>query len=190
MYLKPKPFKVLGELAHEADLLADARGGVPGCVSKGHRETKSQVLHNYRNQVDRKPSISCKICGKAHQTHNYWHNKSKRVSAGTDIASKMNLILRIKGENGKIGVAIGIEAGIITVGISQLPVEISIGTIYNDKVDHQVYFCKVNGEQSPDKGVHSVYHAKLHDPIDNYRENPHKDSKGTCYFLKSRLPTG
>ena len=61
---------------------------------------------------------------------------------------------------------------------------------YNyDKVDHQVNFCKVKGEQSPDKGMHSMYHAKMHDPIDNYRETPHKDSKGTCYFLKSRLPT-
>ena len=29
----------------------------------------------------------------------------------------------------------------------------------------------------------------MHDPIDNYRENPHKDSKSTCYFLKCRLPT-
>ena len=29
----------------------------------------------------------------------------------------------------------------------------------------------------------------MHDPINNYRENPHKDSKGDCYFLKSRLPT-
>ena len=51
MYLKPKTFKVLGELAHEADLFADARGGVPGCVAKGHRETKSQVPHNYGNQA-------------------------------------------------------------------------------------------------------------------------------------------
>ena len=59
----------------------------------------------------------------------------------------------------------------------------------NDKIDHQVNFCKVKGEQSPDKGMHSVYHAKMHNPIDNYRENPHKNSKGTCYFLKSRLPT-
>ena len=63
MYLKPKTFKVVGELAHEADLLADARGGVPGCVVKGNRETKSQVPHNYANQVDRKSNISCKICG-------------------------------------------------------------------------------------------------------------------------------
>ena len=29
----------------------------------------------------------------------------------------------------------------------------------------------------------------MHDPIENYKENPHKDSKGTCYLLRSRLPT-
>ena len=38
--------------------------------------------------------------------------------------------------------------------------------------------------------MHSVYHAKMHDPITNYRENIHKECKGTCYFFfKSRLPT-
>ena len=37
--------------------------------------------------------------------------------------------------------------------------------------------------------MNSVYHAKMHDPIKNYRENPHKDSKSTCYFLKYRLLT-
>ena len=47
----------------------------------------------------------------------------------------------------------------------------------------------MKGEQGPDKGVHSVYHAKVHDPISNYRVNPYKDSKGTCYFLKSILST-
>ena len=80
-------FKVLGGLAHEAHLFADARGGVPGCVAIGQHETKSQFTHTYGNQFDRKPSISCKICGKAHQTHNCWHNKSKRVSACAEIAS-------------------------------------------------------------------------------------------------------
>ena len=66
LYLKPEPFKVLGELAYEVDLFANARGGVPGCVANGQRETLSQVTHTYENQVDRKPNISCKICGKAH----------------------------------------------------------------------------------------------------------------------------
>ena len=40
MYLKPKLFKVLGEIAHEADLFADAKGGVPLCVAKGQHESK------------------------------------------------------------------------------------------------------------------------------------------------------
>ena len=34
-----------------------------------------------------------------------------------------------------------------------------------------------------------MYHAKVYNPISSYRENPHKDSKGTCYFFKSRLPS-
>ena len=52
-----------------------------------------------------------------------------------------------------------------------------------EKADHQVNFCKEKGEQGPDQGVHSVYHAKMHDPITNYRENIHKECKGTCYFF-------
>ena len=81
LYLKPKTFKVLGELAHEAIC-----SPMQGVEFPEHRETKSQVPHNYGNQVDRKSNISCKICGTANQTHNCWHNKSKRVSAGTEIA--------------------------------------------------------------------------------------------------------
>ena len=189
LYLKPKTFKALGELAHEADLFADARGGVPGCVAKGHRETKSQVPHNYGNQVDRKSNISCKICGKAHQTHNCWHNKSKRVSAGTEIASSAEFNSPNQGgkwqNRGR-----NWNRGRNNYRRNQsAPGRNSNRNYNNDKVDHQVNFCKVKGEQSTDKGVHSVYHAKMHDPIDNYKENPHKDSKGTCYFLRSRLPT-
>ena len=88
LYLKPKPFKVLGELAHEADLFADARDGVPRCVAKGQCETKSQFMHTYKNLVDRKPNISCKVCGKAHQTHNCWHNKNKRVASSAEFNSQ------------------------------------------------------------------------------------------------------
>ena len=189
LYLKPKPFKVLGELAHEVDLFTDARGGVPGCVAKGQRETKSQFMHTYRNQVDQKPSISCKICGKAHQTNNCWHNKSKRVSAGAEIASSAEFNSPNQGgkwqNRGR-----NLNRGCNNYGRNQSAPGRNSNRNYNsDKVDHQVNFCKVKGEQSPDKGMHSVYHAKMHDPIDNYRENPHKDSKGTCYLCKSRLPT-
>ena len=189
LYLKRKPFKVLGELAHEADLFADARVGVPGCVAKGQSETKSQVTNTYENRVDWKPNISCKICGKAYQTHNCWHNKNKRVSAGTEITSSAEFHSTNQGGKWQ-NRGCNLNRGCNNYRRNQSAPSMNSNRNYNkDKVDHQVNFCKVKGEQRPDKGVHNVYHAKMHDPIDNYRENPHKDSKGTCYFLKSRLPT-
>ena len=84
LYLKPKPFKVLGELAHEADLFADARGGVPDASQKGNVKLRVNLRILTKTRLIEKPNISCKICGKAHQTHNCWHNKSKRVSAGAE----------------------------------------------------------------------------------------------------------
>ena len=142
LYLKPKPFKVLGELAYEADLFTDARDGVPGCVAKGQRETRSQVTHTYENRVDLKPSISCKICGKAHQTHDCWHNKNKRVLAGEEIASSAEFHSPNQGENWQNRAAIGIEVIIITVGISQLLVGIPIGTIIMRKSTIRSTFVK------------------------------------------------
>ena len=53
-----------------------------------------------------------------------------------------NFFLLIKGENSKIGATIGIEAIIITVGISQLPVGIPIGTIIMRKSTIRSTFVK------------------------------------------------
>ena len=184
LYLKPKPFKALGELAHEADLFADARGGVPGCVAKGHRETKSQVQHNYGNQVDRKSNISCKICGKAHQTHNCWHNKSKRVSAGTEIASSAEFNSPNQGgkwqNRGR-----NWNRGRNNYRRNQsAPGRNSNRNYNNDKVDHQVNFCKIDNKSSDvGKGP-----AKVSSPHSSSKVLPRKDSKGTCHFPRSRLP--
>ena len=38
VYLKPKAFENLDSIAKEADLFAEARGGVFSCVNKGHRD--------------------------------------------------------------------------------------------------------------------------------------------------------
>ena len=81
LYLKPKPFKVLGELAHEADLFADAKGVVPLCVSKRQYESKGvdQAQPKVEPKQDQQP-IKCKICGKPHPTHKCWNNPdNKRV---------------------------------------------------------------------------------------------------------------
>ena len=59
LYLKSKPFKVLGELAHEADLFADAKGGVPLCISKGQRGSKviDQVQPMVEPKQDQRPVV-------------------------------------------------------------------------------------------------------------------------------------
>ena len=142
LYLKPKPFKVLGEFAHEADLFADAWGGVPGCIAKGQPETKSQFTHTYENWVDRKPNMSCNICGKAHQTHNCWHNKNKRVSAGAEIASSAQFHSPNQGGKWQIRVR-NLNRGSNNYRRNQsAPGRNSNRNYNNDKVNHQVNFCK------------------------------------------------
>ena len=171
LYLKPKTFKVLGELAHEADLFADARGGVPGCVPKGHRETKSQVPHNYGNQVDRKSNISCKICGKPHPTYKCWKTPdNKRVASSAEFDSQYTY----RGDNSNWGQ------------------DRSFGRVdqcnnhfdnNNYRTDHQVNFCRI-GSLDVGKGQ-----AQFSSPHSSTGGLPHKDSKGTCHFPRSRLPT-
>ena len=39
-HLKPKTFKILDEMAKEADLFAEARGGVHTCTNKGQRDIR------------------------------------------------------------------------------------------------------------------------------------------------------
>ena len=172
LYFKPKTFKALGELAHEADLFADARGGVPGCVAKGHRETKSQVPHNYGNQVDRKSNISCKICGKAHQTHNCWHNKSKRVSAGTEIASSAEFDSQYRGGNSNWGQ--NRNRGRVDHFDNHYD--------NNYRTDHQVNFCKINSDVGKGQDKFSF-------PSSSSEGLPRKDSKGPGHFPRSKLPT-
>ena len=49
--------KSLGELAHEADLFANAKGGVPLCISKGQHESKrvDQVQPKVEPKQDQRP---------------------------------------------------------------------------------------------------------------------------------------
>ena len=82
LYLKSKPFKVLGELAHEADLFADAKGGVPLCITKGQKESKDvdKVQPKVKPKQDQRPVVKCKICGKPNPTFKCWNNPdNKRV---------------------------------------------------------------------------------------------------------------
>ena len=52
VYLKPKTFKNLDEMVKEAELFAEARGGVHTCVNKGQRDNRGAA------QSQNKPGVS------------------------------------------------------------------------------------------------------------------------------------
>ena len=159
LYLKPKPFKVLGELSHEADLFADARGGVPFCVSKGQHKSKSvdQVQPKVELKQDQRPVIQCKICGKPHPTYKCWKTPdNKRVASSAEFDSQY------RGSNSNWGQ--DRNRGRVDQHDNRYDYD-------NYRTDHQVNFCKIDKSLDVGKGL------------------PRKDNKGTCHFPRSRLPT-
>ena len=170
LYLKPKPFKALGELSHEADLFADAKGGVPLCVAKGRHENKvvGQAQPKVEPKQDQRPVVKCKFCGKPHPTHKCWNNPDNKK-----FASSAEFDSQYRGGNSHWGQD-------RNFGRSD-----QRDNNYNNnyRTDHQVNFCKIESSDV-DKGQ-----AKFSSPQSSLKVLPHKDSKGTCLFPRSRLPT-
>ena len=160
LYLKPKPFKAIDELAHEADLFADAKGGVPLCVSKGQRESKGvdQAQPKVEPIQDQRLVVKCKFCGKPHPSHKCWNNPdNKRVAYCAEFDSQY------KGDNSNWGQ---------DRNFGRFDQRDNHYDYNNYRTDHQVNFCKIDNKSSDvGKGL------------------PRKDSKGTCHFPRSRLPT-
>ena len=169
LYLKPKPFKVLGELAH-ADLFADAKGVVPLCIAKGQRENKvvDKVQPKVEPNQDQRPVVKCKICGKPHPTYKCWNNPDNKK-----VASSAEFISTYRGDNSNWGQD-------RNRGRSD-----QRDNHYNNnyRTDHQVNFCKI---ESWDVGKGQ---AKLISPHSSSEGLPRKDRKGTCHFPRSRLRT-
>ena len=131
LYLKPKPFKALGELSHEADLFADAKGGVPLCITKGQHGSKGVGLAQPKVEPkqDQRPVLKCKICGKPHPTFKCWNNPdNKKVVSSAEFDSQY------KGDNSNWG-----------QDRSFGRVDQRNNNFDNDnyRTDHQVNFCKI-----------------------------------------------
>ena len=154
LYLKPKPFKVLGELAHEAGLFADAKGGVPLCISKGQRSSKGvdQAQPKVEPKQDQRPVVKCKICGKPYPTHKCWNNPdNKKVASSAEFDSQYRGGNSNWGQNWNRG---------------QFVQHDNCYDYNNYRTDHQVNFCKIES-LNVDKGQ-----AKL--------SSPHSSSEGTA----------
>ena len=192
VFLKPKSFKTLGDMARDADLFADASGGVSYCLASGQCDFKSSGQTRVETPSVKRPKLSCNICGKAHSTHECWYNPDQKATSNVDVAIVKP---QYKGDNsnrhgkrcenydGKIkGVLKGVHS--------------------NNVTEHQVNFCKIKNAQSGKhvarvKRVHFAeditcsreYQTKLESPHSSKEESPHQDKEGACHFPRSRLPT-
>ena len=175
LYLKPKPFKALGQLSHEADLFADAKGGVPLCITKRRQESRGvdQAQPKVELKQDQRPVIQCKICGKPHPTYKCWKNPdNKRVASSAEFDSQYTY----RGDNSNWGQ---------DRNRGQVDQRDSHYANNNYRTDHQVNFCKIDSK-SLDVGKGQ---AKFSSPHFSTGGLPRKDSQGTCHFPRSRLPT-
>ena len=171
LYLKPKPFKAIDELAHEADLFADAKGGVPLCISKGQHKSRGvdQAQPKVELKQDQRPVIQCKICGKPHPTYKCWKNPdNKRVASSAESDSQYTY----RGDNSNWGQ--DRNRGRVDHCDNHYD--------NNYRTDHQVNFCKINSDVGKGQAKFSSHHSSS-------EVLPRKDSKGTCHFPRSRFPT-
>ena len=192
VFLKPKSFKTLGDMARDADLFADASGGVSYCLASGQRDFKSSGQTRVETPSVKRPKLSCNICGKAHSTHECWYNPDQKATSNVDVAIVKP---QYKGDNSnRHGKSCENYDGKIK-GVLK-------GVHSNNVTEHQVNFCKIKNAQSGKhvarvKRVHFAeditcsreYQAKLESPHSSKEESPHQDKEGACYFPRSRLPT-
>ena len=89
VHLKPKAFENLDAMAKEADLFAEACGGVSSCVNKGQRDhdNKGAVHSKPESKPSGKPEIKCGICGKGHLTIRCNKNPDRKQAYSAEVAS-------------------------------------------------------------------------------------------------------
>ena len=195
VHLKPKAFVNLDAMAKEADLFAEARGGVFSCVNKGQRDNKGAAQSKPESKPSGKPEIKCGICGKGHLTIRCYKNPDRKQAYCAEVASGSSAS---KGSNSDYGGEN--EQG---TQIKSEESESSRGRGYTrgrgrgyfrgrGKTDgaprgggHQMSFCKTEVNRDTDDGIESIYQSK----IDSSLNSDSKIKEGVCYFLKSRLPT-
>ena len=79
----------MSEVSREADLFAEARGGVSSSVAKGQRENKDNknIHKNEPIRPGNKPEIKCRICGKPFSTDKCWNNPVRKVAPSAETNS-------------------------------------------------------------------------------------------------------
>ena len=76
-------------MAKEADLFAEACGGVFSCVNKGQRDNnnKGSAQSKLKSKPSGKPEIKCGICRKGHLTIRCYKNPDMKQAYSAEINS-------------------------------------------------------------------------------------------------------
>ena len=195
VHLKPKTFENLDEMAKEADLFAEARGGVHTCVNRGQRENRGAAPSQNKTGASRpsgKPEIKCNICGKGHLTIKcFKHPNRMQVNSaelGSDTkqdkgsnsdASNEAQGMQVKSDNyqnkGRGDSHSRGRGSFRGRGRGNNP----------SRGGHQLSFCETQTNRKVNDTVESIYQSKA----DNSINSDSQSKDGVCYFLKSRLPT-
>ena len=91
VHLKSKTFKNLDEMAKEADLFAEARGGVHTCTNKGQRDNRGAAQNHSKPDVNKgggKQEIKCGICGKGHLTIKCYKNPNRMQASSAEVGNE------------------------------------------------------------------------------------------------------
>ena len=93
VHLKPKSFKNLDDMAREADLFAEVRGGALTCINKEKRDrdaAQSQQNVIDCNKPSERPTIKCSICGKGHMTIRCYENPNRTQVDSAEVGGSEN----------------------------------------------------------------------------------------------------
>ena len=186
VHLKPKAFENLDAMAKEADLFAEARGGVFSCVNKGQRDNnKAAAQSKPESKPSGKPEIKCGICRKP-LTIRCYKNLDRKQAYGAEIASGSSGNSESKGRITDLSVvAQGMQYRYDDAPNRGRGFGRGHGAGRGFTRGRQMSFCKTEINRASDDGIGSIYQNK----VDSSLNSDRIDKEGVCFFLKSRFPT-
>ena len=195
VHLKPKSFKNLDDMAREADLFAEVRGGALTCINKEKRDrdaAQSQQNVIDCNKPSERPAIKCSICGKGHMTIRCYKNPNRTQVDSAEVGGNENGSRGSDSENEGYMRETQIKSEVKRKGRGY---KRGRGAGLNESSRdwnnsprgevRQMSFCKLGLNKKSENDIESVNQSKVESPLNSECI----DKEGVCYLLRSKLPT-
>ena len=180
-------------MAKEADLFAEARGGVHTCTNKGQRDNRGAAQNHSKPDMNKgggKQEIKCSICGKGHLTIKCYKNPNRMQASSAEVGNEAkggdsDAKNEMQGAQARSDSSQNKGRGNSFGRGRNFPRGRGRGGNPPRGGGHQVIFCKTQIEERSENGIENICQSKGDNSINSLT----KDKEGVCYFLKSRLPT-